>query len=77
MLEPAGIGSNALGELFVALPALFYGLLAVLGLVIGSFLNVVILRLPRMLQREWTRDCQALLEIEPEDAAQVSAPASM
>ena len=76
MLEPASTGSNALGELFVALPALFYGLLAVLGLVIGSFLNVVILRLPRMLQREWTRDCQALLEIEPEDAAQVSAQAS-
>ena len=76
MLEPAGTGSNALGELFVALPALFYGLLAVLGLVIGSFLNVVILRLPRMLQREWTRDCQALLEIEAEDAAQVSAQAS-
>ena len=77
MLEPAGAGSNALGELFVALPALFYGLLAVLGLVIGSFLNVVILRLPRMLQREWTRDCQALLEIEPEDAAQASTQPSI
>lgn len=76
MLEPASTGSNALGELFVALPVLFYGLLAVLGLVIGSFLNVVILRLPRMLQREWTRDCQALLEIEAEDAAQVSAQPS-
>ena len=76
MLEPASTGGNALGELFVALPALFYGLLAVLGLVVGSFLNVVILRLPRMLQREWTRDCQALLEIEPEDAAQASAQAS-
>lgn len=76
MLEPASTGNSALGELFVALPALFYGLLAVLGLVVGSFLNVVILRLPRMLQREWTRDCQALLEIEPEDAAQASAQAS-
>lgn len=65
--------SGALGELFVALPALFYGLLAVLGLVIGSFLNVVILRLPRILQREWTRDCQALLEIEPDAAAPASA----
>lgn len=65
--------SGALGELFVALPALFYGLLAVLGLVIGSFLNVVILRLPRMLQREWTRDCQDLLEIEPDASAHTSA----
>ncbi|HET8702197.1 MAG TPA: A24 family peptidase [Nitrococcus sp.] len=29
----------------------------VLGLVIGSFLNVVILRLPRMLNREWRAQC--------------------
>jgi len=43
--------------------------LAALGLVIGSFLNVVILRLPEMLRREWTHDCRALLEIEDPEAA--------
>ncbi len=33
------------------------GLLAFLGLCIGSFLNVVIHRLPRMMEREWTAQC--------------------
>lgn len=28
-----------------------------LGLVIGSFLNVVIYRLPRMMERQWAQDC--------------------
>jgi len=32
-----------------------------LGLVLGSFLNVVILRLPRMLEASWRRDCAELL----------------
>ena len=29
----------------------------VLGLLIGSFLNVVIHRLPQMLQQQWAREC--------------------
>lgn len=33
----------------------------VLGLMIGSFLNVVIHRLPVMLERQWTEQCQELL----------------
>ena len=70
MLELASTGGNALSELFAAFPALLYGLLAVVGLVVGSFLNVVIVRLPRILQREWTQDCRALLEIEPGEAGQ-------
>lgn len=32
-----------------------------LGLVIGSFLNVVIYRLPIMMEREWREQCHALL----------------
>lgn len=31
-----------------------------LGLVVGSFLNVVIHRLPRMMEREWRRQCAEL-----------------
>ena len=42
-------------------PAWWYGLLVVVGLVIGSFLNVVILRLPRILERQWRRECESLL----------------
>ena len=36
-------------------------LASVLGLLIGSFLNVVIHRLPRMLERRWAADCAELL----------------
>ncbi|WP_302172554.1 A24 family peptidase [uncultured Hydrogenophaga sp.] len=32
-------------------------LLGLLGLLVGSFLNVVIHRLPRMMERQWARDC--------------------
>ncbi len=35
--------------------------LGLLGLCIGSFLNVVALRLPRMMEREWTQDASAHL----------------
>ena len=36
---------------------------AILGLQFGSFLNVVIYRLPKQLQREWRADCAAYLEV--------------
>ncbi len=36
--------------------------LLALGLVVGSFLNVVIYRLPLMLETRWRRDCCELLE---------------
>lgn len=35
-----------------------------LGLVVGSFLNVVIYRLPIMMESQWRRDCCELLEVE-------------
>jgi leader peptidase (prepilin peptidase) / N-methyltransferase len=35
-----------------------------IGLIVGSFLNVVIYRLPIMMEREWTDQCSELLEIE-------------
>ena len=31
-------------------------LVGVLGLMVGSFLNVVIYRLPRMMERQWARE---------------------
>ena len=36
-----------------------------LGLVVGSFLNVVIHRLPRILEREWQRECAELTGVAP------------
>ncbi|MEN4904501.1 A24 family peptidase [Luteimonas sp. TWI1416] len=42
-------------------PALGYPLAAGLGLLVGSFLNVVILRLPRRLEWQWKRDSREIL----------------
>ncbi len=46
-------------------PAIGYPLVAGLGLLVGSFLNVVILRLPKRLEWEWQRDSREVLG-EPE-----------
>ncbi len=40
--------------------------LFLLGLTVGSFLNVVIYRLPMMMETRWRRDCCELLEIDQE-----------
>ena len=45
-----------------------------LSLCVGSFLNVVIARLPVMMEREWRRECRVLLELEP---GQDEAPLSL
>jgi leader peptidase (prepilin peptidase)/N-methyltransferase len=50
-------------------PALYYTAVAVLGLVIGSFLNVVIHRLPIMLKRNWSRQCRELQEPDAVDTS--------
>ncbi|HHJ14784.1 MAG TPA: prepilin peptidase, partial [Gammaproteobacteria bacterium] len=53
-------------QAFEQMPWLFLGTVFVLGLLVGSFLNVVIYRLPLMMQREWRRECLEFLE-QPED----------
>jgi leader peptidase (prepilin peptidase) / N-methyltransferase len=45
-------------ELLASSPAIFAGACLVLGLVVGSFLNVVIYRLPLMLERQWRQQCE-------------------
>jgi leader peptidase (prepilin peptidase)/N-methyltransferase len=52
-------------ETAVPMGLLCVGLLA-LGLLVGSFLNVVIYRLPLMMESRWRRDCCELLEVETE-----------
>lgn len=46
-------------------PAVDAALFGVLGLLIGSFLNVVIYRLPKMLEAEWAANCAELAGSEP------------
>jgi leader peptidase (prepilin peptidase)/N-methyltransferase len=60
-------------------PALFIGTLFVAGLIVGSFLNVVIHRLPIMMQREWQAQARDFLELEPaaeQDTLTLAIPAS-
>jgi leader peptidase (prepilin peptidase)/N-methyltransferase len=57
-----------------SMPALFYTAVVVLGLVIGSFLNVVIHRLPVILKNNWSRQCRELLEPDPEENDAANQP---
>jgi leader peptidase (prepilin peptidase) / N-methyltransferase len=45
-------------------PAFFVTFSVILGLMVGSFLNVVIHRLPKMMEREWHANC---LELQGKD----------
>lgn len=51
-------------ELLTLSPALRLGLAVVLGLLVGSFLNVVIHRVPLMLQRDWRQQCMEFLSLD-------------
>lgn len=47
---------------FEQLPWAFYSCITILGLLVGSFLNVVIYRVPEMMRREWRKECLEFLE---------------
>jgi len=51
-------------------PLFFYSFLFVFSLCIGSFLNVVIYRIPIMLQRAWRAEAQSVLALEPDQDEQ-------
>ncbi|MBS0422509.1 MAG: prepilin peptidase [Proteobacteria bacterium] len=51
-------------DLLAASPGLFIGTCLVLGLLVGSFLNVVIYRLPIILERQWQQECAELHDTE-------------
>lgn len=70
-------------DMFATCPLAFGLAAAVLGLVIGSFINVVAYRLPIMLEREWRRECHVFLglgadpeEPEPGAAFNLAVPGS-
>lgn len=58
-------------DIFNTYPSAFSIVAGIFGLVIGSFLNVVIHRLPIMLQREWKLQCEEFLE---QDSAKENEP---
>lgn len=45
-------------------PTIFYGAVALFSLLIGSFLNVVIYRLPKMMEQGWYKECREFLADE-------------
>ena len=55
-------------DVFLAQPGWLASCLLLLGLVVGSFLNVVVYRLPLMMQAQWRRECCELLEQPVTDA---------
>jgi leader peptidase (prepilin peptidase) / N-methyltransferase len=61
----------ATAEIFEMFPAAWIALIFVVGLLVGSFLNVVIHRVPIMLEREWKSQAEQILsgELEPALAA--------
>ena len=52
-------------------PAALIPLVAILGLLVGSFLNVVILRLPRRLEHEWKQQAREILTPDATSAPDV------
>ena len=54
-------------QLFQTEPVFFVITMALLGMCVGSFLNVVIYRLPKMMQQDWQKQCCELLDIKNEN----------
>jgi leader peptidase (prepilin peptidase)/N-methyltransferase len=54
-------------EVFTEAPLLFVGIVFLISLLIGSFLNVVIYRLPIMMEREWRSQCAELVKAAATD----------
>ena len=52
--------ASALFDLFTQHNAVWLIAASVFSLLVGSFLNVLILRLPKAMQAEWEQECQAL-----------------
>ncbi|MDC8456156.1 prepilin peptidase [Marinobacter sp. DS40M6] len=63
-------------DTFLATPWLLYTAVISFSLCIGSFLNVVILRLPKMMQQDWRCQCEEFLELS-DDQRKNDAPITL
>ncbi|MEF3077247.1 A24 family peptidase [Methylobacter sp. Wu1] len=54
-------------------PYILSVLAGIIGLMVGSFLNVVIYRLPIMMQRNWKKDCMEYLELSQEETPETES----
>lgn len=53
-------------------PLFFFICVGIVSLAVGSFLNVVIYRLPLMMKNEWRCECEEFLELEPTKQTKIS-----
>jgi leader peptidase (prepilin peptidase)/N-methyltransferase len=68
MLDSINNGLDVLS----ALPFFYYPFTFIISLLVGSFLNVVILRTPKILEQEFRAECCDLLEIKKTNTAPIS-----
>lgn len=61
-------------QLMAQSPSYFLATVFVVSLLVGSFLNVVIYRLPIMMERTWRRDCE--LYLHPDSPGTTAEPAT-
>jgi leader peptidase (prepilin peptidase)/N-methyltransferase len=59
-------------ELLATEPGLLIGSSLLLGLLVGSFLNVVALRLPRMMERDWRSEARQILDLPAQEEPPLS-----
>src|SRR5258708_14967038 len=64
---------NDISQLYISYPALFAGSVFLIGLIVGSFLNVVIYRLPIILERDWRSQATEALASGAASAGQTAA----
>ena len=57
-------------EFLQAQPIFYLFLIFLIGLAVGSFLNVVIVRLPKMIERDWREECCNFLNLNSENVEQ-------
>jgi leader peptidase (prepilin peptidase)/N-methyltransferase len=60
-------------------PTLLISIVFVIGILVGSFLNLVIYRLPLMMQHQWRHECQSVLNLpitEDDQTFNLALPAS-
>lgn len=48
-------------------PFIFLAIVAIFALMFGSFFNVVIYRLPKIMEQSWQQECRLLLELPAQD----------
>jgi leader peptidase (prepilin peptidase)/N-methyltransferase len=63
-------------EVYSVTPWLLYLTVILVSLCIGSFLNVVILRLPKMMQQDWRCQCEEFLEL-PDNQRNTQEPITL